>query len=146
MPLSIQTHRDGAQSPNDHELVRCLKDVLSFPGQAPAYLIVDAFDECPNTPALSSPRTKVLTILQDLVYSRLPNLRICVTSRLEADIKPILDPLTFRSVSLRDERGQNEDIENYIKSVVNTNKNIRRWEQEHKQPVINVLTKRADGM
>src|SRR5579863_2650229 len=140
------THRDGAQSPGDDELVRRLKDILRLPGQAPVYLIVDALDECPNTSALLSPRLEVLTLLESLVDSQLPNLRICVTSRPEADIKSILEPLTFRSVSLHDERGQKEDIENYIKSVVNTNRNMRRWTREHKQLVIDVLTERADGM
>jgi len=140
------THRDGAQSPGDDELVRCLKDVLSLPGQAPVYLVVDALDECPNTSALSSPRLELLTLLENLVDSRLPNLRMCVTSRPEADIKPILEPLTFRSVSLHDEQGQKEDIENYIKSVVNTNRNMRRWSPEHMQLVIKVLTEKADGM
>ena len=139
-------NRDGAQSPGDDELVRCLKDVLSRLGQAPIYVIVDALDECPNISALSSPRLEVLTLLEDLVDAQLPNLRICVTSRPEADIKPILEPLSFRSISLHDERGQKEDIENYIKSVVNTNRNMRRWRLEHRQLVINVLTERADGM
>jgi hypothetical protein len=139
-------HRDGARSPGDDELVRCLKDVLSLRGQAPVYLIIDALDECPNKSALSSPRLDVLKLLEDLVDSQLSNLRICVTSRPEADIKPILEPLTFRSVSLHDERGQKEDIENYIKSVVDTNRNMRRWRPEHRQLVIDVLTERADGM
>ena len=140
------THQDGAQSAGDDELVRCLKDVLRLRGQAPVYLIIDALDECPNKSALSSPRLDVLKLLEDLVDSQLPNLRICVTSRSEADIKLILEPLTFRSVSLHDERGQKEDIENYIKSVVDTNRNMRRWRPEHRQLVIDVLTERADGM
>ena len=140
------THCDGARSPGDDELVRCLKDILRLRGQAPVYLIIDALDECPNTSALSSPRLDVLTLFENLVDSQLPNLRICVTSRPEADIKTILGPLTFRSVSLHDERGQREDIENYIKSVVNTNRGMRRWRPEHRQLVIDVLTERADGM
>ncbi len=140
------THRDGTQSPSDNELVRCLKELLSLPGQAPVYLIVDALDECSNPPAISSPREEVLTVLEDLINSQPPNLRICVTSRPEVDIKPVLEPLAFRSVSLHEERGQKEDIENYIKSVVNTNKKIRRWTPEHKQLVIEVLRRRADGM
>ena len=140
------THRDGAQSPSDDELAQCLKDVLNVPGQAPIFLIVDALNECPNTSTISSPREEVLTLLEDLIGSQIPQLRICVTSRLEADIKPFLEPLTFRSVSSRDERGQKEDIENYIKSVVNTNRKMQRWKQEHKQLVIDVLTERADGM
>ena len=139
-------HRDGTQSPGDDELVRCLKNILSLPGQAPVYLIIDALDECPNKSALSSPRLDLLTLLENLVDSRLPNLRICVTSRPEADIKFILEPLAFRSVSLHDEQGQKEDIENYIKSIVKTNRSMRRWRPEHRQLVIDVLTDRADGM
>ena len=139
-------HSSGSQQPSDDALVRCLKDLLKLPRQAPIFLIVDALDECPNTSALSSPRDKVLMLLEELVDSQLLNLRICVTSRPEADIKPVLEPLTFRSVSLHDEVGQKEDIENYIKSVVNTNRKMRRWKSDHKQLVIDVLTRRADGM
>jgi hypothetical protein len=39
-----------------------------------------------------------------------------------------------------------EDIENFIKSVVNTDTQNRRWKQEDKQLVIDVLTERANGM
>ena len=84
--------------------------------------------------------------MEDLVEARISNLRICVTSRPEADIKPFLEPLTFRSISLHDESGQKEDIENYIRSVVNTNRKMRKWTPEHKQLVIEVLTEQADGM
>ena len=137
---------NGARSPSNDELIRCLKDLLNLRGQAPVYLIVDALDECPNT-SLPSQRDQLLELLEDLVNSKFPNLRICVTSRPESDIKPILQPLTFRSVSLHDEAGQMEDIENYIRSIVNTdNSRMRRWKSEHRQLVIDVLTERADGM
>src|SRR5216683_5542261 len=139
-------HEDGSKAPSDDALVHCLRHLLELPGQAPIFLIVDALDECPNTPTISSPREEVLTLLEDLIDSQLPHLRICVTSRPEADIKPFLEPLTFRSVSLHDERGQNEDIENYINSVVTTNRKMQRWKPEHRQLVIDVLTERADGM
>ena len=138
-------HGDGSRSPSNDELIRCLKDLLDLPGQAPIYLIIDALDECPNT-SLPSHRNQVLVLLEDLVDLQLPNLRICVTSRPETDIKPILEPLTFCSVSLHDESGQKEDIEHYIKSIVNTDRRMRRWTSEHKQLVIDVLTERADGM
>ena len=139
-------HEDGSKAPSDDALVACLRHLLELPGQAPIFLIVDALDECPNTSTISSPREEVLTLLEDLIDSQLPHLRICVTSQPEADIKPFLEPLTFRSVSLHDERGQKEDIENYIKSVVDTNRKMQRWTAEHKQLVIDVLTERADGM
>jgi hypothetical protein len=101
------THRCGAQSPSDDEIIQCLKALLNLPKQAPVYLIVDALDECPDTSSLSSPREEVLTLLKDLIDSRPPNLRICVTSRPEAGI---FEPLSFRSVSLHDESGQKKDI------------------------------------
>ena len=82
--------------------------------------------------------------MEDLIDSQLPNLRICVTSRPEADIKPVLEPLTFRAISLHDESGQKQDIENYIKSIVH--KKMRKWTAEHKKLVIDVLTERAQGM
>ena len=139
-------HDDGSRDPGDDSLILYLKNLLGLPGQTPVFLIVDALDECPNTSALSSPREEVLVFLEDLIDSQFPNLRICITSRPEADIRTILEPLTFRSISLHDESGQMEDIENYIKSVVNNNRKMRRWKVEHKQLVIDVLTKRADGM
>jgi hypothetical protein len=140
------THRQGAQNPSDDELLTCFKDLLELPGQAPVYLIIDALDECPNTSAMPSPREEVLTLLEELIESRLANLRICVTSRPETDIKVILQPLAFRSISIHDERGQMEDIENYIRSVINTDPKNRRWKQVDKQLVIDVLMERADGM
>jgi len=139
-------HRNGAQSPGDDKLVQCLMDLLKCPGPRPVYLVIDALDECPSTSSLSSPREKLLSFLEDLVEAQLPNLRICVTSRPEVDIKAILEPLTFRSISLHDESGQKNDIMKYIESVVNTNKNMQNWNPGHKQLVINVLTKKADGM
>ena len=139
-------HASGSQYPSDDALVRCLKDMVELPGQAPVFLIVDALDECPHTSALSSPRESVLIVLEDLIDLQVPNLRICVTSRPEVDIKAVLEPLSFRSVSLHDENGQIEDIKNYIKSVVSTNRSMRRWKPEQKQLVIDVLTERADGM
>ena len=140
------TYRNGAQSPGDDELVQCLMDLLKCPGPRPVYLVIDALDECPSTSSLSSPREKLLSFLEDLVEAQLPNLRICVTSRPEVDIKAILEPLAFRSISLHDESGQKKDIMKYIESIVNTNKNMQNWNPEHKQLVIDVLTKKADGM
>jgi hypothetical protein len=31
-------------------LKKCITDMLSLPGQAPIYIIVDGLDECPNFP------------------------------------------------------------------------------------------------
>jgi len=97
------THGYGTQTPNDDALVRCLEDILKLPGQRPVFLIVDALDECANTSPMPSHRAKALAFLEKLIDSRVPNLRICVTSRPEPDIKVVLGPLTSRSISLQDE-------------------------------------------
>jgi hypothetical protein len=139
-------HAKGSRHPSDSALVGCLRDILRHPGLAPVYLIVDALDELPNTSSIPSPRAKLLYLLEELVKSRLPNLRICVTSRPETDIEDVLNPLIFRCVSLHDQSEQKKDIEEYIKSVINTHPKNRRWKAEHKKLVIDVLTKKADGM
>jgi hypothetical protein len=138
------THRYG--TPNDDALVRCLEDVLKLPKQPPVFLIVDALDECENASPIPSHREKALKLLEKLIDSQLPNLRICVTSRPEPDIKVVLEPLTFRSISLQDERGQMEDIEKYIKWAVERDPRNRRWTTQDKQMVINDLTLNANGM
>ena len=139
-------HADGSQHPSDDELVQCLKKILEVPEQAPVYLVVDGLDECPNTPDLPSPREKVLMHFEDLIDSQFLDLRICVTSRPEFDIKITLEPLTFRSVSLHNESEQRKDIENYIRSVVNTDAKMRRWKAADRELVIDVLIKKSDGM
>jgi hypothetical protein len=140
------THLNGARTPSDDELIRCFIDLLELPGSRPIYLVVDALDECPSTSSLSSPREELLSLLEDLVHRQLPNLRMCVTSRPEVDIKTILEPLAFCSVSLHDASGQQKDIREYIESIVNTNAKMQNWNSQHKQLVINHLTRKADGM
>ena len=87
--------------------------------------------------------SELLVCLKDI---QIPNLRICVTSRPEADIVPVLGPLAFRSVSLHSESGQVQDIAEYIRFFVHTKRELRRWKETDKQLVIDVLTKKADGM
>jgi hypothetical protein len=139
-------HAKGSRHPSDDALAGCLKNLLKLPGLAPVYIIVDALDECPNTSAFPSPRAKVLNLLEELIKSQIPNLRICVTSRPEIDIKGVLDSLILRSVSLHEQSEQKRDIEDYIKSVINAHPKNRKWKAEHKQLVIDVLTGKADGM
>ena len=139
-------HDNGSKDLSDASLIRCLKHLLELPRQTPIFLIVDALDECINIPALSSPRKKVLTLLKDFIDSKVPHLRVCVTSRPEVNIKAILEPLAYRSISLHDEHGQEEDIRNYIESVINDDTKMQQWSSEHKQLVIERLTERANGM
>ena len=142
-------HDKGSRSPSDDALAGCLKKLLNLPGLAPVYLIVDALDECSNAPVVGSPRSRraeVLSLVEELVKIPILNLRICVTSRPEIDITGVLDPLIFHSISLHGESGQKRDIEDYIKSSINTRPKKGRWKEEHKELVINALVKNVNGM
>jgi hypothetical protein len=69
-----------------------------------------------------------------------------VTSRPEIDIRTVLEPLTPLKISLHDEIGQKEDILEYIKSVVRSDRRMRKWIEEDKQLVVDTLSDKADGM
>ena len=141
-------HVYGAEQPSDDALTQCLKEMLTLPDQHPTYLIIDALDECPNILGISTPRERVLRLLEELVDLHIPNLHICVTSRPEFDIRDVLEPLTSRRVSLHDQVGQKRDIEDYVRSVVYSNSEpiMRRWRKEDKELVIEILCERAEGM
>ena len=141
-------HNNGMRQASDGDLKQCLKDMLSYPGQGPVYLIIDALDECPDTSGVPSAREQVLDLVKELVNLQLPSLRICVTSRPEVDICDVLDSLTSQKMSLQDESGQKQDIADYVSSVVysGSGKFMRRWRQEDKVDAIQTLSERADGM
>jgi hypothetical protein len=136
----------GIRKPDIDTLKKCVVDMLSLPGQAPTYIVIDAVDECPNFPGMLSARGEVLELIEELVDLKLPDVHLCVASRPETDIRVVLEPLTSLKISLHDESGQKEDIIKYIKYFVQTDMNMRRWKEEHKQLVIYTLSDRADGM
>jgi hypothetical protein len=143
-----EVHEKGARQPSDDTLKECLKQMLRLPGQHPIFIVLDALDECPDSFAFPSPRDEVLQLVKELVDLRLQELHICATSRPEVDIRAVLEPLAFRSVSLHDESGQQTDIADYVRNVVNSSPStaMRRWRAEDKNLVIETLTERADGM
>lgn len=140
--------RNGFEQPSDAALAGCLKEMLELPGQLPIFIIVDALDECPNTIGSPSAREEVLNFVGDLVGSNHSNLFICVTSRPEQDIRTTLSPLTSAScrVSLHEEGGQRKDIDNYIRSFVLKDKDMRKWRKEDRELVIGTLSQKASGM
>ncbi|KAI9463513.1 hypothetical protein F5148DRAFT_195910 [Russula earlei] len=138
-------HHQGSQQPSDSELILCLEAMLGVPGQIPIYIIIDALDECPMTTGMSSPRRKVLALIEILVDSNSPNLRLCITSRPEIDIRNCLEPLKPTRVSLHDENGQKQDIFDFVRKEVYSDINMRKWRDDDKILVIEMLSERADG-
>jgi hypothetical protein len=136
----------GTGRPDCGALTRCIKDMLSLPGQGPIYIVIDALDECPDTSGTPSAREDVLEFIEELIAQNLPNVHLCVASRPEIDIQNALDPLQPLKVSLHDEDGQKNDIIEYIKSVVYSDRKMRSWRKEDKLLVIDMLSRGADGM
>jgi hypothetical protein len=143
-----EAHEKGTRQPSDDTLKECLKKMLRLPGQGPIFLVLDALDECPNSSGIPSPRSEVLELVKELVSLDLKELHICATSRPEVDIRAVLEPLAFRSVSLHDEVGQKTDIADYVRKIVKSSAStaMRRWRDGDKKLVIETLTEKADGM
>jgi len=122
--------------------------MLQASGDVPVYLILDALDECPNTKGIRSSRRQVLDLVEELVALCLPRLHLCITSRPEVDIRTSLEPLTSppNRISLHDQNGQKKDIVDFVRAIVYSDQNMRRWRDEDKQLVIETLSEKADGM
>ena len=140
------SHDRGVRKPNDRAMIECLKEMLTLDEQCPTYIILDAIDECPLRSSVGSPREEVVDFINELVGLRLRNVHICVTSRPEVDIQAILGPLAPHAVSLHNQSGQKQDIADYVRSFVETDRRMRRWRDEDKDFVIKTLPEKADGM
>ena len=141
-------HDKGSQQPSIGALTRCLEDMIDASGNIPIYLVLDAVDECPNTKGIPSSRRQVLDLVEKLVKQGPPRLHLCITSRPEVDIRTSLEPLTSTSnrICLHDQTGQRKDIIEFVRGVVYSDENMRRWRDEDKQLVIKMLSERASGM
>jgi hypothetical protein len=141
-------HDSGAQKPSDAVLTQCLKDMLVILDSNPTYIIIDALDECPDTCGIPSAREQVLELVKELVNIGLYNLHVCVTSRLETDIRATLEPLASHSLSLHNQSGQKKDIVDYVQFVVYSDAEtmMKKWRAEDKVLVVKTLSERADGM
>lgn len=145
-------HRNGLEKPNNASLLRCLKGMLTIAAPKPIYIVMDALDECPvmdecrKNIGVPTPREKVLELVKKLVELRLPNLRLCVTSRPEFDICTVLEPLTSHQLSLHDESGQKKDIRAYVTHTVRSDRRMKTWQDEEKDLVIEALSEKAGGM
>ena len=139
------THGNGTQQPSCGVLMNCLKEMLEGVAKQPVYIIIDALDECPNISGSLNPREVLLDFLKDLVDLHIPNLHICVSGRPEIDIKVVLEPLAYSTVSLHDESGQQKVISDYVKTFVSSDENLWRWSDGDKKLVVELLSEKAEG-
>lgn len=136
----------GKRIPSEDTLKQCLKEMLRLPGHGPVYIIIDALNECPNSFNIPSPRDEALQLIKELVDLHLPNLRLCVTSRPEVDIRAVFESLASHGISLHDQIGQQRDIAHYVRSVVYYSSSAMGWSEADEQHIIETLSERANGM
>jgi len=139
-------YHGGSRRPTDEALMNCFVNMLKSEGQPTIYIIIDAIDECPNSGGAVRPRGRVLQMMEKIVGLQLGNVRICATSRPEADIRASLEPLASHTVSLHEQEGQTKDISDYVRFIVYSDWNMRRWRKEDKELVIDTLSQKANGM
>ena len=140
-------HGKGTSQPKINILMHYLHKMLFVAAaHQPIYVIIDAIDECPNISGLPTPRAVLLDLLEELVELRIPNLHICITSRPDIDIKVVLEPLAYSTISLHGESGQQKDISDYVSKTVYSNRKMRQWRDKDRKLVVETLSEKADGM
>jgi hypothetical protein len=139
-------HDNGSRLPSEDTLMECLKNILKLPEQGEIYIVLDALDECPNVSGFPTPRKQVLTVIEELINLRLPHVHFCITSRLEVDIRYVLEVFAVHEVPLHEQAGQNQDIFDYIEYVVSSDLRMRRWREEDRRLIVKTLTEKGGGM
>ena len=123
--------------------------MLSLPDRHPIYLVMDAFDECPDTSGISLPRERVLQLVKEHVEFPLSDLHVCVMSRPEVDIQNVLEPLASLQFSFHNHSRQKRDLLDYVNSIVysqlTSTSFMSNCKPEHKNLVIKTLSERVDG-
>ena len=141
----LYSSNNRARRPTVIALKKCIKDMLSLPGEGPIYIVIDALDECPNSSGTPSARREVMELIKELVGLGLPNVYLCVASRPEIDIQMVLELLKPLQISLDDEMGQRGDIVAYIEYTVRSN-STPEWTEKDQGLVIHTLSQKANGM
>ena len=149
MPTLYTKCRNGSDPPSEADLTQLLNRFLTeLQAHFSIHIVIDGVDNCIEAESTDPPRKTVLKFLEDLVRSRHPKLNICVTSSLKGDmeksLKPLVAAVSSRQVILHDEKGQKEDIRNYIAAFVRNR--MLALPEKDKDDVIKKLLDRAGGM
>lgn len=127
---------DQNHAPGRAQLLSILEVVLgSFDT---VFFVVDALDE-------SEPRHALLDLIRTLVTeSRFRNIQLLTTSREYLDIKEVMTEVSIRLPM--DHEITKNDIRVYVRSVLNTTREFKRWPVEFRLRVEQKLTDGAKGM
>ncbi|EMD37437.1 hypothetical protein CERSUDRAFT_123399 [Gelatoporia subvermispora B] len=136
---------NGGQQPSDDELEECLQEMLEQTADYSVYIVIDAVDECPSS-GIPSMRTRMLELITRITGWQIKNVRICLTSRPEPDVRDVLDRLSPLTITLHEGSGQAQDIATYVRSVMESDPGFRLWNGEDKALAMQELSEKANGM
>ena len=135
-------YRNGTQQPSLRDLSSVLKCMIQSSEET--YMVIDALDECTGLE-----RRSLLDFLVEMGRWKLDNLHTLVTSRAVQEIEDtILRRLTGVvefDLKLRTNL-VNQDIDTYIKNILNRDRALRRWPPDVKATISEILLKQAHGM
>ncbi|OIW29189.1 hypothetical protein CONLIGDRAFT_645318 [Coniochaeta ligniaria NRRL 30616] len=134
-PQLVHLH-DQDRSPGKSQLLSILEVVLrSFDK---VFLSIDALDE-------SKPQQPLLDLIKTLVTdARFRNLQLFATSREHLDIEEVMTAISL--LVPMDHKLVQKDIRTYVRSVLNTSRDFKRWSPTLRDHVEQVLAIGAKGM
>ncbi len=143
IPESLRTYYEKHQhgQPLETGLLDVIKSLLEEGNQT--FIIIDALDECPST---TSERADLLDLVRRIHSWAQPNLHLLVTSRKEVDIREALESIiTLGPISIQ--AGNIEsDIRKYVRSQLESDSKLKKWQGEIRTEIEDSLVKGADGM
>jgi hypothetical protein len=126
-------------NPTTDLLVACFRSVLlACPG---AVIIIDALDECP---ALAR-EERVLPFLQQIIYDTELDFRLLVSSRLEYNIRQLMDRISSHTINLNDRTENRDDLAQYISQEL-SRPVFAQWSATTKANAMALLKHKANGM
>ena len=137
---SYSSNMDGERQPAYDSLLLILHQMLRL--FAETYLVLDALDECLE-------RQELLGVIDEFSGWKDVNLHILATSRWERDIEESLEPLCNEYDKLCIQNTHvNDDIRVYIHGRLQTDRDLKRWQNKPKVQleIEDTLMCEADGM
>ncbi|KAH7348517.1 hypothetical protein BKA65DRAFT_397574 [Rhexocercosporidium sp. MPI-PUGE-AT-0058] len=119
---------NGHRQPSLDALLEILRSLIQeFPQ---SYIVLDALDECAD-------RLELMKILEGVAGWNLDGLHVLVTSRKEHEIERSLDTIvaTQNIICLQSDV-VDRDIVTYVRQRLSDDKNLMKWHENPKQPVI----------
>ena len=123
-----QDHKTPGSDPGIEELAKALDEVINNLG-GEVFIIMDALDECPQTPDQPA-RKELLARIRNLLTKHSENLHILVTSRPEHDLYPELKSHPAINV----EKFVEGDVRQFLKSALRTG-DLKLWSDDIKQEI-----------